>query len=93
MAIDLEAILYGYSAGVRQDQRFVKLLSYLETQGFDGSEINGVRKELNRFGLGRAINNILRAIEQKYGGTIPTDIVVGILAELFTELLEKEGRA
>jgi hypothetical protein len=90
MAIDLEAILCGYSAGLRHDQRFVKMLSYLEAQSFDGTEVNGiVRKELSRFGLGAAANNIIRAIEQKYGGTVKKHIVVVLVAAL----LEKEGLA
>jgi hypothetical protein len=90
MAIDLEAILRGYGAGLCHDQRFVKLLSYLEAQSLDGTEVNGiVRKELSRFGFGAAANNIIRAIEQEYGGTVRIHVVV----ELFAALLEKEELA
>jgi hypothetical protein len=74
--------------GVSEDQRFAELLRALEAQSFDGTEINGiVRKELNRFGLGRATNTIMRAIEQKYGGTIRIDVMI----EIIGKWLEDEG--
>jgi hypothetical protein len=73
------SLFQNFGAAVCEDQRFVKLLSYLEAQSFDGTEVFGIIDQaLPGLENAAAVAAIKRAIEARYANTIKLDAIVEI---------------
>jgi hypothetical protein len=75
--------LRAFGAAVCKDQRLMKLLRALEAHAHDGTEVHHVvRSELGGLEHSVTATNITDAIEVKYCGSVPKDIIIEIVGKL-----------